>query len=83
MATLHISEDVEARLASAAKRAGRTTEELAEEILSSHLEDLIALTPEQMERLRQSSEQIGRGEYVTSEEVEKFLDEWQAELDAR
>ncbi len=84
MATLNISEDIEARLATAAKRANQTPEKLAAEIPSAHLEEEpVALTAEQIGRLQHSSEQIDRGEYITSEEVEKFLGEWQAELDAR
>lgn len=84
MATLHISEDVEARLAFAARRAGRTPEDLAEEILSAHLEDTaFTLTPEQIEHLKESIAQADRGELIPGEEIERFLDEWQAESDAQ
>ena len=84
MATLTISAQLESILDGAAREAGSTPEELAEAILSAHLAVAeLPLTADQIAHIGRSIEQLDRGEYIDSEEVERFLDEWQAELDAR
>ena len=80
MATLQIPDHLEEQLDIAAASSGRTKEELAVEILASHLEDeslpLSAFTEEQLARFKNSIEQLNRGEFVTSEQVERKFEAW-------
>jgi hypothetical protein len=78
MVNIEITDELAAVLDAAASRAGLSKEQLAEEILSANVEDislpLSAFTEEQLNRLTESSQQIKRGEYVTSEEVDRRFD---------
>jgi hypothetical protein len=60
---------------------------MAHEILGDRLEELddskIIHSPEEIERMKHSLAHVDRSEFVTGEEVEKMLDSWLAELDAR
>ncbi len=87
MLQLNLPEHIEAELESAADLSGRTKEELAAELLASHFEDqslpLSALTEVQLDRFKESLEQIKRGEVVTEEEVDAFFEDWFKEIEAR
>jgi predicted transcriptional regulator len=87
MAVLQIPDHLEEQLYIAAACSGRSKEELAAEILASHFEDeslpLSAFTDEQLARLKNSIKQLNRGEFVTSEEVERKFDAWFAKQAAR
>lgn len=87
MLSLQLPEHIEAELESAADLAGRTKEDLATELLSSHFEDqsipLSALSEAQLTRFKESLEQIKRGEVVTEEEVNAFFEDWFKEIDSR
>jgi predicted transcriptional regulator len=87
MLQLNLPEHIEAELESAADLSGRTKEELAAELLASHFEDqslpLSALTQVQLDRFKESLEQIKRGEVVTEEEVDRKFEAWFAKLDAQ
>jgi len=87
MPTLHIPEHLEEELQIAAECSGRTKEELAAEILATHLEDeslpLAAFTADKLAHLKQSLEQLKRGEVVTEEQVDRKFDQWFAKRAAR
>lgn len=87
MATLQIPDHLEEQLDIAAAGSGRSKEELAAEILEAHFEDeslpLSAFTDEQLARLKNSIEQLNRGEFVTSEEVDRKFEAWFAKQDAQ
>jgi plasmid stability protein len=74
MATIQIPDSLEMALEEAAHRAGLSKNELAQEILSAHLEDeslpLSALTEAQLARLDESVAQLGRGERISSEQID-------------
>jgi len=84
---IKISEEMERQLSAVAQEAGKSKDEMAHEILGDRLEQLdgskIIHTPEEIERMKHSLAQLDRGEFVTGEEVEKMLDSWLAEIDAR
>jgi len=84
---IKISEEMERQLSAVAQEAGKSKVEMAHEILGDRLEQLdgskIIHTPEEIERMKHSLAQLDRGEFVTGEEVEKMLDSWLAEIDAR
>jgi phosphohistidine phosphatase SixA len=87
MVNLQISEEADAVLQSAARRARMTREEFAEIMILTQVEDeslpLSAFTPQQLERFKESIAQLDRGEYVTSEEVDKKFEALFAHLAAR
>lgn len=87
MASIEIPEELERRLLTVAREAGKSKDEMAHEILDGRLEELdgskIIHSPEEIARMKHSLAQLDRGEYITGEEVEEMLDSWLAELDAR
>ncbi len=87
MACLQISDHLEEQLDVAAACSGRSKEELAAEILEAHFEDeslpLSAFTEEQLARLKNSIEQFNRGEFVTSEELDRKFEAWFAKQAGR
>jgi predicted DNA-binding protein len=87
MANLRIPEELDTVLQSAAERAGRTKDELAQEILAAHLEDeslpLSAFTDRQLARLKESIEQVRRGDVVPGAVVMSKLSSLIEDLEAR
>jgi hypothetical protein len=87
MVSIEITDELAAVLDAAARRAGLSKEELAEDILSTHIEDVAlppsAFTEQQLSRLKESVEQVKRGDVVTSEQVDAFFEDWFKELNAR
>jgi predicted transcriptional regulator len=87
MPSIDISDELERKLKAVAQEAGKSRDDMAQEILGNGLEELdgsnIIHTPEEIERMKHSLAQLDRGEFVTGEEVEQMLDSWLAELDAR
>jgi len=87
MVSVQIPSELDAILASTANRLGQTKAELLRDLISAHIEDeslsLESFSEAQIARLRESVEQIKRGEVVTSEQVDQFFAEWFQELDAR
>ena len=71
MANIQIPETLNLVLEDAAHRAGRTKDDLAEEILSAHLEDQsFSFSDAQLTRLKEGIAQLDRGEKVSSEQVD-------------
>jgi predicted transcriptional regulator len=87
MVNLQITEEADAVLETAAKRAGLSKEEFAEEIILAHMEDeslpLSAFTEEQLARFKESIAQLDRGEGIPGEEVMQKLDRWIVERASR
>ncbi len=87
MASLQIPNHLEEELQLAADCSGRSKEELAAEILAAHFEDesipLSSLTEAQLTRLKESIEQVKRGELHPESEMDSFFEEWFRELEAR
>jgi len=87
MASLQIPDHLEEELKIAAESSGRTKDEIAAEILGAHFGDeslpLSAFTEDQLARLMESIEQLKRGEFVTSEEVDRKFEAWFAKRAAR
>ncbi len=87
MASLQIPDHIEEELQLAAESSGRTKDEIAAEILAAHFGDeslpLSAFSEAQLSRLMESVEQIKRGEFVTSEQVDKKFEAWFAKRAAR
>jgi len=77
MASIQIPETLDLALEDAACRAGLTKDELAEEILAANLEQedeslpLSAFTDAQLGRMKESVEQLNRGERITSAQVDQ------------
>ena len=75
MVNLQITEEADAVLEAAARRAGMTKEEFAGEIFLALETDealpLSAFTERQLARLMESGKQLDRGEFVTAEEVDR------------
>ena len=84
---IQMSEEMERQLRSVAQEAGKSREDLAQEILGNGLEELdgskIIHSPEFIERMKHSLAQLDRGEVVSGEEVMAKLDRWRAEINAR
>jgi plasmid stability protein len=87
MANLQIHEHLEDELQIEADCSGRTKEEVAAEILTAHFQDeslpLSAFTEEQLTRLKNSMEQVKRGEVLTAEHVDRKFEAWFAKRAGR
>lgn len=70
---VHLSPETQARLTQSAARQGRTADELAEEIVTRHLEEEARF----IEVVKRGEDALDRGEYLTHEQVgqrlERFL----------
>jgi predicted transcriptional regulator len=80
MATIQISDELDAELERTATRLGRTKDEFVSEAVLARLEEHFAaetdLSEEQIARMKRSIEQLDRGEVVTSEQVAKKFEDW-------
>ena len=87
MTRLQIPETLTHELELAAEGSGRTKEQLAVEILDAHFADkalsLSELTEAQLPRLKESIDQIKRGEFIPAEQVNAFFEDWFNDLEAR
>ena len=87
MVNLQITEEADAVLESAARRAGLTKEEFAEVMILTQIEDeslpLSAFTSQQIDRFKDGIAQLDRGEGIPGEEVMQKLDRWIAERASR
>ena len=67
---MHVSSEMQARLAQLAAQQGRNTEDLVQDVLSRYLEEEARF----VESVRLGEEALERGEYLTHEEVGKRLE---------
>jgi len=67
---VQLTEDQLAQLAQVAKAKGRTTDELAQEILTRYLEEEARF----VEAVKLGEAQLERGEYLTHEEVGRRIE---------
>ena len=81
MLTIKISDDLELALEGAAQRAGRSKEEVAQDILAAHFEQEEADTCSEvhLERLRSGLDQLHRGERFDSDHVVRKFENWRKE----
>lgn len=91
MAIIQITKSLDLALEDAARRAGLSKNELAQEILAANLEDveqdeslpMSAFTEAQLARMQESVEQLNRGDRITSEQVDLKFKAFFAKLAAR
>jgi len=92
VANLQISDELDAELALAAERLGRTKDDLAQEAISARLLDELSaehpgsdtdFTEEEIAKLRRGLDQLNRGEVVSGEEIEAKFTAWRQRRAAR
>jgi predicted transcriptional regulator len=80
MVTLQISEELDAELQQAADRLGCTKQDFLRDAVIARVEERCAaeveFTEDQIARMRHSIAQLDRGEFITSELVDKKFEDW-------
>ena len=87
MTTIQIPDELDAQLQQAADRLGCTKVDFLHDAVTARLEEQFAaesdFTGEQIARMKHSIAQLDHGEVVTSEQVDKFFEDWRKDLAAR
>jgi predicted transcriptional regulator len=80
MVTLEIPDDLDAELQQAADRLGCTKQDFLRDAVIARVEEqcaaVVEFTEGQIARMRHSVAQLDRGEFITSEQVDKKFEDW-------